>query len=64
MCVESGEKNDNVNVEEKFGIVQVFSSVFCISLIIYLERTCADINCCFLLTGVYRDRRCWYPALS
>ena len=24
MCVESGEKNDNVNVEEKFGIVQVF----------------------------------------
>ena len=26
MCVISGEKNDNVNVEEKSGIVQVNST--------------------------------------
>ena len=27
MCVISGEKNDNVNVEEKSGIVQV--TIYC-----------------------------------
>ena len=33
MCVISGEKNDNVNVEEKSGIVQVNSLCFVILMI-------------------------------
>ena len=65
LCVSNLVKRTTMSMwKRSLALSRFLFAVFCISLIIYLERTCADINRCFLLTGVYRDRRCWYPALS